>query len=82
MLVLFFRKPEHVILVEEEKTIIIKEGFYSSNIDNAEDIENDGMKYPDNFMALRSTCLPVGGINNNEEYDPTGLTNIADDSET
>uniref|UniRef100_A0A1I8BAQ2 Uncharacterized protein n=1 Tax=Meloidogyne hapla TaxID=6305 RepID=A0A1I8BAQ2_MELHA len=77
LLILCFYKPAApVIIVEEEKTIIIKESRY---ISNPEDVEFGEENRPDNFMALRSTFLTTSG---SEDYDPTGLTNISEESET
>nr|CAD2173295.1 unnamed protein product [Meloidogyne enterolobii] len=77
LLVLCCRKPAaSVIIVEEEKTIIIKESRYTSN---PSDIEMGEENRPNNFMALRSTFVTTSG---SEDYDPTGLTNISEESET
>ncbi|CAK5074977.1 unnamed protein product [Meloidogyne enterolobii] len=77
LLVLCCRKPAaSVIVVEEEKTIIIKESRYTSN---PSDIEMGEENRPNNFMAVRSTFLTTSG---SEDYDPTGLTNISEESET
>ncbi|CAK5084099.1 unnamed protein product [Meloidogyne enterolobii] len=77
LLVLCCRKPAaSVIVVEEEKTIIIKESRYTSN---PSDIEMGEENRPNNFMALRSTFVTTSG---SEDYDPTGLTNISEESET
>ncbi|CAK5030050.1 unnamed protein product [Meloidogyne enterolobii] len=77
LLVLCCRKPAaSVIIVEEEKTIIIKESRYTSN---PSDIEMGEENRPNNFMAQRSTFLTTNG---SEDYDPTGLTNISEESET
>nr|CAD2170867.1 unnamed protein product [Meloidogyne enterolobii] len=77
LLVLCCRKPATpVIIVEEEKTIIIKESRYTSN---PSDIEMGEENRPNNFMAMRSTFVTTSG---SEDYDPTGLTNISEESET
>uniref|UniRef100_A0A914MUC1 Candidate secreted effector n=1 Tax=Meloidogyne incognita TaxID=6306 RepID=A0A914MUC1_MELIC len=77
LLVLCCRKPAApVIIVEEEKTIIIKESRYTSN---PSDIEMGEENRPNNFMAMRSTFVTTSG---SEDYDPTGLTNISEESET